>query len=100
MSDLTPFEQVILEKLDQIVEHLGLLINLSIPPPDAQKSGLSGTERQVFELCDMKHTTDNIAHKLNKNKHNIEVTLTNLRKKGIVQSVKIGKKAYHVRVRA
>ena len=100
MPELTPFEQAALERLEQIAERLELLVALSIPPPDAEKFGLSGVEKQAFELCDMRHTADDMAKKLNKRKGHVEVTLTRLRKKGVVQSIKIGKKAYHVRVKA
>lgn len=97
MPDLTPFEQAALEILEQIAERLELLVALSIPPPDAEQFGLSGVERQVFELCDMRHTADDIAKKLNKRRGHIDVTLTGLRKKGRVRSLRIGKKTYYVR---
>ena len=94
---LTEFEQKALEKLSQIVEKLELILDLSVPPLNIEGIALGEVEEKVLELCNMKNDTDDIATKLGKKRHHIEVTLHNLRKKGLIRPVKVGSKTYYVR---
>jgi hypothetical protein len=94
---MTLFETKTLEKLGQIVDRLNMLIELSVPPPKTE--GLSKTEAKVLEMCDMKNTANDMMKKLQKTRNAIDITLHNLRSKGLIRSIKVGKKTYHVRTR-
>jgi len=94
---MTVFENKTLEKLEAIVDRLDILIELSVPPPKTE--GMGKTEAKVLELCDIKHTANDMMKKLKKTRTLIDVTLHNLRSKGFIRSVKVGKKTYHVRTK-
>ena len=94
---MTPFETRMLEKLEEIVDRFDILIELSVPPLNTE--GLGKTEAKILELCDMKHTANDMKKKLKKTKNLIDVTLHKLRSKGLIRSIKVGKKTYHVRTR-
>lgn len=96
-QEVTVFETKTLERLEAIVDRLNILIELSVPPPKTE--GLGKTEAKVLELCDMKHIANDMMKKLKKTKNLIDVTLHNLRSKGLIRSIKVGKKTYHVRTR-
>lgn len=94
---MTPFETRMLEKLEEIVDRFDILIELSVPP--LKTEGLSKTEAKVLELCDMKHAAKDMMKKLKKTRNMIDVTLHKLRRKGLIRSIKLGKKTYFVRTR-
>ena len=94
---MTVFETKTLERLEAIVDRLNILIELSVPPPKTE--GMGKTEAKVLELCDMKNTVDDMMKKLKKTRNVIDVRLHSLRKKGLIRSIKLGKKTYYVRTR-
>lgn len=91
--------EALVNALNTIVERLDLLIAMNVPPVGSVADGLGETERAVFELCDMSNTAEEIAKKVGKTKHNVEVRLSSLRKKGLVVSVKAGERLVHARTR-
>lgn len=97
MKKMTLFETKTLEKLEEIVDRLNVLIELSVPP--LKTEGLGKAEAKVLELCDMKHTANDMMKKLKKTRNMIDFTLHKLRDKGLIRSIRIGKKKYHVRTR-
>lgn len=98
-DDMSSFENVMLEKLDQIVERLNVLIELSIPEFHIEGLKLGSVEKTVLRLCDLKHTRKEIAKKTRKTENQIDVTLNSLRRKKLIKSLKIGNKTFYVRTR-
>jgi transcription initiation factor IIE alpha subunit len=88
----------IVERLDGVIERLDLLIALAIPAVGPEADSLGKVERAVLDLCDMRNTTDQIANRTGKNKHHVEVALSQLRKKGLVTTVRSGAGVVHARV--
>jgi len=88
----------VVERLDGVIERLDLLIALAVPPVGPEAEPLGKVERAVLELCDMRNSTDDIANRVGKTKHHVEVALSHLRKKGLVTTVRSGGRVVHVRV--
>jgi predicted ArsR family transcriptional regulator len=88
----------VVERLDGVIERLDLLIALAIPAVGPEADLLGKVERAVLELCDMRNTADQIANRIGKNKHHVEVALSQLRKKGLVTTVRSGTRVVHARV--
>jgi DNA-binding transcriptional ArsR family regulator len=93
----TNFEVKALERLSQIVERLNILIELSVLPLKIEGLEIGKADLEVLELCNMKNTTEDMARKLKKNRNAIGQALHRLKEKGLVRSIKIGDKTYHVR---
>lgn len=93
------FEVKLLEKLDEVVDRLNLLIELSVPPLNVEGLELGEVERDVLALCDLRHTTKDIASRLRKTPNNMKQIVFQLRKKGLIESVKIRKETYYARLR-
>jgi len=93
------FEKKTLEKLDEIVERLNILVDLSVPPLNIEGLKLGEVERQILELCDLKNTREDMASKLGKNLKHIDKTLTGLRNKGLIRSLKIAGKTCYIRLK-
>lgn len=96
-DDMTSFEKAMLEKLEQIVERLNILIELGIPEFKIEGLKLGSVEKVVLKLCDLKHTRKEIVKKTRKTENQIDVTLNNLRRKKLIKSLKIGNKTFYVR---
>ena len=82
--------------LNDINRKLDVLINLqkrALPKPTITKE-----EKKVFELCDKKHTTAEIASATNKTKNNANFILCSLRDKGLIQSIDIDGKTVYEKV--
>ena len=91
--------EALVNALNTIVERLDLLIAMNVPPVGSVADGLGGTERAVFQVCDMSHTSEEIAKKISKTKNNVEGKLSSLRKKGLVRTLKAGQRIVHARTR-
>ena len=91
------FETKALEKMEEIVVRLNMLIELSMPP--LKTEGLGKTEVKVLEMCDMQNTAKDMMKKLRKTRNAIDGALHNLRTKRLIRSIKVGKKTYYVRTR-
>ena len=68
------------DKLDTLVNFQRTLM----PKPKLGKE-----ERRIFKLVDRKNTIADIMAKTGKSRNDVKVTLTRLRKKGLVRSIKI-----------
>ena len=95
MSDRTQTHLV--EALQQISQRLDVLIQLSIPRRGLQPAKIGPTEMAVLELCDMTNTIADMTKKLRKQNSHITKTLTILRQKRLIASVKLGSETYFVR---
>lgn len=94
---LSGFEVGVLEALEQIIERLNILVELSVPPLNVEGLRLGKVEKQVLELCDLKNTREDMTNKLGKKITHIDKTLSGLRGKGLVRSLKIGDKTFYIR---
>ena len=89
------FRQV-LGTLKNIDSKLSILISLqksSAKPPQLGKE-----EKIILKLCNGKNSTDEIAKISKKQKNNVKVTLSHLKKKGLIRSSKFNKKIVYVKI--
>jgi len=88
------FKQL-LKILKDINQNLSILVSLqkytSKPPK------LGSEENTVLKLCNGKNNATEMAKITDKSKHNIEVVLGGLRKKGLIKSTKINRKTVYVK---
>jgi len=89
----------VVERLDGLIERLDILVTLSVPPLNIEGLKLGEVEKQVLELCDLKNTREDMASKLRKNLKHIDKTLSGLRDKGLIRSLKTSGKTYYVRLK-
>jgi len=88
-----------LEKTDEVIEKLTLLVELSVPPFDLKGLKLGPVEKRVLELCDLKHTRQEMASELKKSLNVIDQRLNKLKERGLIKSVKIGESIFYLRLR-
>jgi hypothetical protein len=85
--------ETIANSLESIDKKLDILISLqkrTLPKPKFGKE-----EKKVFNLCDKKHTSVEIASTISKTRNNVHFILSQLRDKGLIQSVRTeGKTVY------
>ena len=81
-----------LRGIDSKLNTLITLARLTAPKQEA-----SDEEKKILQLCNMKNTVDDISKQTQKSKHNVEVILSKLRKKGIIKSVKMDGKVVYAR---
>lgn len=81
-------EKSVLAKLDEIAAILTTLIHLLVPEPTPDRYDLKGEQREVYELCDSTHTIKEIVQTVGKPASQIRGSLTRLKKKGLVGSIK------------
>jgi len=93
------FETQALKKLEEIVYLLNLIVELNVPPVNIKGLKLGKVEKAVLDLCDLRHTTDEMASKLKKKPGHISKTLTGLKKKGLIKSVKVEGRTCYIRVK-
>jgi len=93
------FELKLLEKLDEVVDRLNLLVELTTSPPNIEGLKLGPVEKSVLELCDLRHTRQEMASKLKKSLDVIGQKLKTLREKRLVESVKFGEKTFYLRLK-
>lgn len=90
----------LLDRLDRIVERLDLLLLLSVPPFNPEVVKLGPTESYILDLCDLQHTTEEMVAILKKSRNAVDTTLSGLRKKRLVRSLRIGSRTVHARTGA
>jgi DNA-binding CsgD family transcriptional regulator len=81
--------------LKSIDEKLDTLVNFQrtvMPKPKLTKE-----EKKILKLCDRKNTVAEIAAKTGKTSNNVYFLLTQLRKKMVIRSVKVGNKTVYER---
>ena len=86
----------LLKSLKRIESKLDMIVRLqkaTMPKPNITKA-----EKEILKLCDKKHTIQDIIKKTGKTKTNVETLLSNLRKKVLIKSVKIGDKIVYKRI--
>lgn len=82
--------------LNSIDNKLSILINLqSITRkiPDLGKE-----EKSVLKLCNGKNSVEDMTKVTDKTRKNVEVTLSHLKKKGLIRSTQINKKTVYVKI--
>ena len=99
ISKKTDVERMLLQRLDEIVQRLDLLVELSIPSPKTQTVRLSKLEQAVYALCDMQHDRKEVARILGKSPNLVSVTLDALKKKGLVRSMSVAGRTCYLRLR-
>lgn len=99
ISKKADVERMLLQRLDEIVERLDLLVELSIPSPKTESVRLSKREQAVYALCDMQHERREMAKTLGKSPNLVSVTLDALKKKGLVRSMSVAGRTCYLRLR-
>jgi len=77
----------LIDLLRNIDDKLDTLVNFQrtlMPKPKLGKE-----ERKILKLIDRKNTIDDMMAKTGKSRNDVRVTLTHLRKKGLIRSIKI-----------
>lgn len=86
----------LMKSLKSIETKLDILVSLqraSMPKPKITRE-----ERKILKLCDKKHTIHDIVQKTGKTKTNVNFLLSQLRKKGVIKSVKLKDKLVYGRI--
>jgi DNA-binding transcriptional ArsR family regulator len=79
--------------LKNIEKKLDILVDLQ--KRTLPKQSVTKEERKVLNLCDKKHTAEDIAKATGKTETNVNYILSSLRNKFLIQSVKVdGKTVY------
>jgi len=99
ISNGVHFERKFLQKFDDIVQRLDLLIQLSIPPPETGRTQLTQLEHAVYGLCDLQHSRKEIAKTLKKSSNLVSVTLHRLKKKRLIRSARFADRTCYLRLR-
>lgn len=94
---LLAFTEKMNNLLDEICFMLEVLVALAIPPSKPGAFGLTGEQKDVYDLCDATMSVDEITRKIGKPGSQVRKTLTRLRRKGLVATVARGKNAYYFR---
>jgi len=84
--DKKQFDELV-KSLDGIEEKLDILINLQkrgLPKPSVGRE-----EKKIFQLCDRKHTVEDMVRETGKTKNNVNVILSRLRDKGLIRSTEV-----------
>jgi hypothetical protein len=95
MMSSKQFEEM-MNLLRGIEEKLDTLVNFQrtlMPKPKLGKE-----EKKTLKLCDRKNTIADMVAKTGKTSNNVKVTLTSLRKKGLIRSVKIKNKLVYEKI--
>jgi len=88
-------QQDVIALLKSIDRRLGILVKLQRINMPAPK--LTHTQKQVLNLCDKKHTIEDMVRKLGKKRTTIEPELSKLRTKGLIESTTYKKKLVYGR---
>jgi len=83
----------VLKSLDKKLDIIIALEKLSAPAPK-----LYPFEKQILKLCNSKNTIKDIVEKTKKTKNHIEVTLSELRNKGLIRSVTVKGKLVYAKI--
>lgn len=73
-------------------------ILISLQKSSVKRPEVSGEERIILTLCNGKYTIQEMASETNKTTNNVKVTLTHLKKKGLIKSTKINSKLVYVKI--
>lgn len=93
--DKAEFKEL-MQQLKSIERKLDVLVKLlkaSMPKPK-----ITPEERKILELCDKKHTINDIVKETGKTRNNVKVILTHLRNKGVIKTIKIKDKTVYQRI--
>jgi hypothetical protein len=87
----------LIASLKAIESKLDILVNLqksTTPMP------IIGEEQEkILKLCDKKHTIQDIANETNKKEVTVRGTLFDLKKKGLIQQIRVNGKVFFERIR-
>lgn len=83
--------------LEEVVFSLKILVATAIPSSKPDAFGLTGEQKDVYELCNGTMSVDDITKEIGKPGSQVRKTLTRLRRKGLVTSVNRGKNAFYFR---
>jgi len=86
----------LMKSLKSIESKLDVLVRLqraSMPKPK-----IGEEEKKILKLCDKKHSIDDIVKETKKTRNSVKVTLTRLKKKALVRSVKVKDKLVYERI--
>lgn len=83
----------LLKSIERKLDVLIKLLKVSMPKPK-----ITSEERKILKLCDKKHTIDDIVKETGKTRNNVKVTLTHLRNKGVIKTIKIKDKTVYQRI--
>jgi len=89
------FKQL-LEIIKNIDGKLSILISLQKSSVKPAKLGTE--EKAILKLCNGKNTIEDMAKICKKTKNNIKVTMSHLKKKGMIRSTKNNKKLVYVKI--
>jgi len=82
-----------LKSIESKLETLIILQKAVTPKPK-----LGDEQKKILQLCDKKHTIEDIAKETGKTTNNVKSTLSKLRKKGLIKSVKLKDKVVYERI--
>lgn len=82
-----------LKNIEKQLDTLVILQKATMPEPKVGKE-----EERILKLCDRKHTIDDIVQETGKKSGNVKVVLFNLRKKGLVRSIRSEGKTTYERI--
>ena len=86
----------LMNSLKRIETKLGVLVRLqraSMPKPK-----VTPEEKKILKLCDKKHIIDDMMKETGKTKTNVNFLLSQLRKKGLIKSVRVKDKLVYERI--
>jgi len=86
----------LMKSLKSLESKLDVLITLQ--KTIAPKPRVGKEENKILKMCDRKHTVDDIVKETGKKEGNVMVVLSNLRKKGLITSVKLKGKTIYERI--
>ena len=86
----------LMKSLKSIEAKLDILITLQKAVTPKPKVGKE--EKKILKFCDRKHTIDDIVKETGKKHSNVRATLSNLRKKALIRSVKTKDKFVYERI--
>jgi len=95
VSDTERHEEM-MRSLKNIEAKLDVLITLQ--KAIAPKPTIGKEEKKILKLCDRKHSVDDIMKVTGKKEGNVNVILSNLRKKALIRSVKSRGKTTYERI--
>ena len=82
--------------LKNISQNLSVLVSLQ--KSSTKPAKLGAEEKIILKLCNGKNSINDMTKIANKTTNNVKVTLTHLRKKGLIKTVKINKKTGYVKI--
>ncbi len=88
--------KTLIGNINKLENKLDVLI--SIQKSSTKRPQVLGEEKNVLKLCNGKNTIQDISEKTNKTINNVKVTLTHLKKKGLIKSTKINRRLVYVKI--